>query len=253
VAEDPELEAELAKSWNTFMATQCGKSEGRLWYPAVLPFRRPEVAVKEIRRVKASGSVAGIYVHGTEWDMPLSNPEFWPIYEEAARQNLPLMVHTGNVSPTLRHMVEGFPRPNKVQFPQNNPYGAGLNQVLFGLEQLFGSSAMEDFPRLKVAVLEIGCDWAPYIFRGMRERGRTQVDDWLGDRVFVACAVSDDLSHVVDRLGDDFLITASDFPHGDAFREDRLTERLERRGDLTATTIEKIMSGNPIRAFDLAY
>ena len=250
VAEDPELETALAQSWNTFMATQCGKSEGRLFYAAVIPYRRPEAAVAEIRRVKALGSAAGIYTHGIEWDMPLSNPDFWPIYEEAANQDLPLLIHTGNTSPLLRFMAEGFARPDRVQFPQNNPYGSGLNQVLYGVAQLFGSSAMDDFPKLRVAILEIGCDWAPSTFKQMRGQ-RVKIDEWLGDRVFVACAVGDDLSHVVDRLGDDFLITATDYPHGDAFREDNLAEQLEARGDLSSSTIEKILSGNPVRAFDL--
>ncbi len=250
VAEDPELETALAQSWNTFMATQCAKSEGRLFFAAVVPYRRPEAAVAEIRRVKALGSAAGIYTHGIEWDMPLSNPDFWPIYEEAARQDLPLLIHTGNTSPMLRFMAEGFVRPDRVQFPQNNPYGSGLNQVLYGVSQLFGSTAMDDFPKLRTAILEIGCDWAPSTFKQMRGQ-RSKIDDWLGDRVFVACAVGDDLSHVVDRLGDEFLITASDFPHGDAFREDNLAEQLQARGDLGATTIEKILSSNPGRAFDL--
>jgi predicted TIM-barrel fold metal-dependent hydrolase len=249
VAEDPELETELAKSWNTFMATQCAKSDGRLFFAAVIPYRRPGAAVAEIRRVKALGGAVGIYTHGIEWDMPLSNPEFWPIYEEAARQDLPLLIHTGNTSPMLRLMAEGFPRPNKLQFPQNNPYGAGLNQVLYGVNQLFSSSAMEDFPRLKVAVLEIGCDWAPAMIREMRNSGA--VTKLLGDRLFVACAVGDDLSHVIDRLGDEFLICATDFPHGDAFRADRLGDLLEARGDLQASSIDKILASNPERAFVL--
>ena len=249
VAEDPELEAELAKSWNTFMATQCAKSSGRIYFAAVIPYRRPDAAVAEIRRVKVLGGAAGIYTHGIEWDMPLSNPEFWPIYEEAARQDLPLLIHTGNTSPMLRFMAEGFPRPNKLQFPQNNPYGAGLNQVLYGVSQLFASSAMDDFPRLKVAVLEIGCDWAPAMIREMRNS--EQVTGWLGDRLFVACAVGDDLSHVIDRLGDDFLICATDYPHGDAFRADRMQEALAARGDLPPSSIDKILAGNPGRAFVL--
>ncbi len=81
MAEDPELETELAKSWNTFMATQCAKSDGRLFFAAVIPYRRPGAAVAEIRRVKALGGAVGIYTHGIEWDMPLENPEFWLYYE----------------------------------------------------------------------------------------------------------------------------------------------------------------------------
>jgi predicted TIM-barrel fold metal-dependent hydrolase len=249
VAEDPELETALAQSWNSFMAAQCAKSAGRLFFAAVIPYRRPDAAVAEIRRVKALGSAVGIYTHGIEWDMPLSNPDFWPIYQEAAAQDLPLLIHTGNTSPALRSMAEGFARPNRVQFPQNNPYGSGINQVLYGVAQLFGSSAMDDFPKLSAAILEIGCDWTPSTFKAMRRN--TKIDDWLGDRLFVACAVGDDLTHVVDRLGDDFLITASDYPHGDAFREDDLTEQLHARGDLASTTIDKILSANPGRAFAL--
>ena len=250
VAEDPELETALAQAWNTFMATQCGKSEGRLWFAAVIPYRRPDAAVAEIRRVKALGSVAGIYTHGIEWDMPLSNPDFWPIYEEAARQDLPILLHTGFTSPSLRHMVEYYPRPVTQRFPQNNPYGAGLNHSLYGLSQLFSSSAMDDFPKLRVAVQELGCEWVPLWVKSRRENGN-KVRDWLGDRFFVACAVADDLPDVINRVGDDFLVAATDYPHGDAFREDHLAEELERRGDLSATTIEKILSGNPSRAFAL--
>ena len=41
VAEDVELEAALARSYNEFMAVQCGQSAGRLWYVAVVPFAAP--------------------------------------------------------------------------------------------------------------------------------------------------------------------------------------------------------------------
>jgi len=250
VAEDPELESALATSWNTYMATQCAKSSGCLFFAAVIPYRRPADAVAELRRVKALGGAAGVYTHGIEWDMPLSNPDFWPIYEEAAKLDLPLLIHTGNVSPMIRFMAEGFPRPNKVQFPQNNPYGGGLNQVLYGVTQLFGSSAMDDFPKLKVAVLEIGSDWVPTFSRELG--GRTKFNDWLGDRLFVACAVGDDITHVVDRVGDDCLITATDYPHVDEFRADHLEDLLNARGDLKASTIDKILNGNPLRAFTFA-
>src|SRR5204862_5249428 len=89
LAENVELEAALARSHNQFMAKQCGQSGGRLWYVAVVPFRRPDVAVEEIRRVKQASGAAAIYARGIEWGMPLTQPMLWPIYEEAARQDLP--------------------------------------------------------------------------------------------------------------------------------------------------------------------
>ncbi len=250
VAENVELEAALARSWNTFMATQCGQSEGRLWFVAVVPFRRPDLAAEELRRVKALGSVAGVYAHGMEWDMPLSHPAMWPIFEEAERQDLPIMVHTGNGAPSISRILEGIPRPDKQQFPQVNPWSAGLSSgPLYAFQQLLGSSLMEDFPRLRLAFLETGSDWTPRLVKILRQRKGNKIDEWMGERVFVACAVYDDLSYNIDKLGDDFLVTASDFPHGDAFREDHLAVQLEKRGDLKEKTIQKILSGNPQRLF----
>ena len=51
MTEDPELEAALMRSYNTFMADKCGRSNGRLVFNAVVPFRSPGAAVEEIRRL----------------------------------------------------------------------------------------------------------------------------------------------------------------------------------------------------------
>ena len=74
---------------------------------------------------------------------------------------------------------------------------------------------------------------------------------WLGERVFVSCAVDDELPYTIDKLGDDFLVTATDFPHGDAFREDHLAESLARRGDLSPSSIDKILGVNPQRLYHI--
>lgn len=61
----------------------------------------------------------------------------------------------------------------------------------------------------------------------------------------------DDLSYVTNKLGDDFIVTATDFPHGDAFRQDQLAQGLKKRGDLSAQTREKILSQNPRRLYHI--
>ena len=71
----------------------------------------------------------------------------------------------------------------------------------------------------------------------------------LGDRVFVGCLPKEDLAYVTNKLGDDFLVTATDFPHGDAFREDQLAQGLESRGDLSQQMIQKILADNPKRLY----
>lgn len=72
------------------MANQCNQSGGRLRFAAVLPWRRPDLAIEEMRRLKERGSVASIFVHGIEWDIPLAHPSFYAIYEEANAKICPL-------------------------------------------------------------------------------------------------------------------------------------------------------------------
>jgi predicted TIM-barrel fold metal-dependent hydrolase len=254
LAENVELEAALARSYNQFMANQCGQSGGRIFYVAIVPWRRPEMAVQEIRRVKSLGSVAGIYARGIEWDRPLTHPDHWPIYEEAAHQDLPVTVHVGNgSSPMIREMFQGVPRPTYDDGrPHVHPLGKGIVSgpyVLYAFQQILGSTLLDDFPKLRVAFLEAGSEWTVRLLKGLRGSKSAKLDRWLAERVFVSCAMDDDLPYIIGKNGDDFLITATDFPHGDAFRQDQLANGLKARGDLSERTIEKILSDNPQRLF----
>ena len=249
LAENVELEAGLAHSYNQFMATQCKQSSDRLYYVAVVPWRRPDLAVGEIQWAKDHGGAVGIFARGLEWDMPLSHPSLLPIFQEAENRDLPIAVHVGNgSSPTISRMFEGIPRPHGGSFP--HPLGSGLISapyVLHAFQQILGSGLLEEFPKLRVGFLEAGADWTVRLVKGLRERKGAKVDEWLGDRVFVSCRLDDELPFIISKLGDDFLITATDFPHGDANRQDRLADGLLRRGDLGQSAIDKILSVNPRR------
>ncbi len=253
LAENVELEAALARSYNKFMAAQCAQSGGRIWYVATVPWRRPDLAVQEIRRAKAQGGVAGIFARGLEWDKPLTHPDFWPVYEAAERQDLPVTVHVGNgSSPAISRMFEGVPRPYFNEFPQIHPLGSGLVSlpyVLYAFQQILGSKLLDDFPKLRVGFLEAGTEWTARLIKGLRARNAAKLDRWLSQQVFVSCAMDDDLPYVIGKAGDDFLVTATDFPHGDAFRQDQLANGLKRRGDLSDRTMEKILAENPLRLY----
>ncbi len=249
LAENVELEAALAHSYNQFMAAQCKQSAGRLHYIAVVAWRRPDLAVREIRWAKEHGCVVGIFARGLEWDMPLSHPSLPPIFQEAEGMDLPIAVHVGNgSSPTISRMFEGIPRPHGGSFP--HPLGSGLISapyVLHAFQQILGSGLLDEFPKLRVGFLEAGADWTVRLVKGLRERKGAKVDEWLGERVFVSCRLDDELPFIISKLGDDFLITATDFPHGDANRQDRLADGLHARGDLGQGVVEKILSDNPQR------
>ena len=97
--------------------------------------------------------------------------------------------------------------------------------------------------------MEAGTEWTPPLIKGFRASDCAKIDQWLEERVFVSCAIDDDLSYVINKAGDDFVVRAMDFPHGDAFRQDQLANGLKAHGDLSDQTIEKILCANPQRFY----
>jgi hypothetical protein len=89
------------------------------------------------------------------------------------------------------------------------------------------------------------------LVKGLGAKNRAKIDRRLAEQVFVSCAIDDDLPYVANKLGDDFIVTATDFPHGDAFRQDQLAQGLMKRGDLSSETIEKILNKNPARLYHI--
>src|SRR5712691_6966128 len=254
LAEDADLEVALARSYNEFMSKQCSQSGGRLWYAAIIPFRRPQAAVEEIRRVKRMGGAVSILIRGIEWDKPLNHPSFFPIYEEAERRNLAIAVHLGMGSPSITRMLEGIPRITEPHFSWVPARALSLNTNL--LVQCEFSCLMEGgllintFPKLRWVFLEAGSEWTVSAVKALSHSAKQDFRRYFAEwRIFIGCEPYEDLPYLTKYLGEDCLVVGSDFPHEDDFRHDRLEQALRNRGDLSERFIEKILSENPAKLY----
>ncbi len=72
----------------------------RLRWAAVVPLMTMDQAIAEARFAKENGA-CGIFMRGTEGDLLLSDPYFFPLYEEASRLDLAICIHAANGSATL--------------------------------------------------------------------------------------------------------------------------------------------------------
>jgi predicted TIM-barrel fold metal-dependent hydrolase len=254
MADDPELEAALASSYNEFMATQCRQSSGRLWYSAVVPYRRPEAAVQEIRRVKEMGCAASVFTRGMEWDLPLNHPSFFPIYAEAERQGLAIAVHIGFGSPAINRMFDGMPRFNPDERPFVPPRGRGLVSALlvhFAFISVVEAHLPEMFPRLRWAFLEVGAEWLVGADTRLSDAGRRTLRTLLDDgRLFVSCEPPEDIPYLMNRFGEDCLVVATDYPHSDEFRHDRIEASFAHH-ELSEPLLHKLLRDNPRRLYAL--
>jgi len=254
MTEDPELEAAVMRSYNTFMADKCGQSNGRLLFNAVIPFRTPSAAIDEIRRLKSTGTVISVLARGIEWDKTLDHPDFFPIYEELERAGLPIVVHLGPGCPTISNMFDGQPRPaaeTKTFFPPRSRRLVSTLAVQYGFYSLVESSLIDDFPKLKWVFLEGGgSEWVVSAVSAIERNGKTGCRRYFDDgRIFIGCEPDEDINFVAGKLGEDCLLVSSDLPHFDEAAHDNVGEEFVQRNDLAPELIEKLFHKNALRAF----
>ena len=147
-AEDTKLEGALFQAYNSYVGRACAKSKGRVRWVALIPFRDPEAAIKELRRVKDLGAV-GVFTMGMVWEQTLSEPVFFPIYEEAQNLDLPICVHLGWSSPPVTNLFTD----------SQSFFVSATIPVIWGFTYVMGAGLPMRFPKLRFGFFESGSEW----------------------------------------------------------------------------------------------
>lgn len=255
MTEDPELEAALMRSYNAFMAEKCQESGGRLYFNAVVPFRKPDAAIEEIRRLQGGGGMVSVLVRGLEWDKPLDHPAHYPIFEECERQGLPVIVHLGAGCPALNTLFDGQPEPTekwKTFYPPRARRLISTMVVQYAFYSLVENGLIDEFPKLHWAFLEGGgSEWVVSAMSAIGRAGTRDCRRYFDEgRIFIGCEPDDDLNWVASKLGREALLAASDMPHTDEASHDDVVRDFEERGDLDSDFLEKLLRRNAMRLFD---
>lgn len=248
------LEVALCRSYNTWMADVCRRANGRLRYSAVMPLRDVKASVEELRRTKDAGAVAATAL-GSVWEKNLTDKVFYPFWEQAERLNIPVCIHFGWSFPALTNFYADL---------ANSSFSAAALPVIMAFHSIISSRLLDEFPRLKLAFLEVGSEWLPYAVHKLDRRYRNsraslssfsaprKPSDYLKNgNIYVACETDEDINHVLTCIGEDQLVIASDYPHSDPSREEDLVGALNNRTDVPAKVREKILCHNPARLYEL--
>jgi predicted TIM-barrel fold metal-dependent hydrolase len=254
--EDLAFAAEFARLYNRFISDHCRKGGGRLFGVAVVPIEDVATSTAILREAKDAGLVAAMIPPALR-TRNLDDPSLDPFYAAAAELDLPLGVHGAPGVHLPKIGVDRF--TNYIQ----------VHCVSFPFDQMTAMTALlsggvfERHPRLRVAFLEAGATWVPYLIDRLHEhwekRGDWVPGGWRRDprefvaagNVWVSCEPGETLlPAVAEALGDDFLLYASDYPHWDSeFPESVRT--LRERSDLSPATRAKILGENAQRFFGL--
>lgn len=240
--DDVELEAALFRAYNTFMADACAPSGDRLKFAALVPIRNVPESIRELKRARDLGAVA-VMLLGVAWDTSLGDRKMWPFYEAAAERETPVCIHFGWGCPAITDA-----------FSPGFSFNSAVLPVLMGARSILSSEVLENFPRLKVAFLETGAFWLPWMLHQIG-RGRSALQDpahyFREGRAFIACEADEDINYLVGCIGEEALVVASDYPHSDPSHQDSLEATMMGREDLPLRVREKILSSNPQRLYGL--
>jgi predicted TIM-barrel fold metal-dependent hydrolase len=236
-----DAEFALTTTYNRWLAEKCAQTNGRLRWAAVLPLLQPEKAVAELRWAKEHGA-CGIYKRGFDLERPITDPHFFPVYEEASRLDVPLCIHTGHPLPS-HEWDRGFP-------------------IIAACESLVTSGLAEKFPNLRFGLIEAGASWIPYTISQLGAKRRQALrgkqsqlprlhelepDLFQSNRIFVTIDPIDDIESILRFGTESNLMIGTDYSHTDISANLSALDEVHawaEEGRITDAQAQKILESN---------
>ena len=255
--EDDGFAVAMCRAYNNWLRDFCAAAPDRLRGVAIVPLQDVTAAVEELRRAVTQLGMVGLCMPTRCRDRNLDHPAYYPLYEEAQRLDVPIAVHTApghhGVEAAGIERFDNFFYTHSIAFPFEEMIGTML--VACG-------GVLERFPRLRWAFLEAGVGWVPYWLERLDEHyerlaghvpncSRPPSELLASAQCFYACEPDEQmLPYVVERLGAERIVYASDYAHWDSSYPDSVRLIAERE-DLSADAKRKILLENAARLYQL--
>jgi predicted TIM-barrel fold metal-dependent hydrolase len=221
---EPELAAAIARAYNDWLADFCTAAPTRLLGAGMVAPHDVTSAVAETRRcVTELGFKAIFLAPGTVGRRQWHDPYYDPLWAEAERLNIAVGFHGGGqnfLKPDFS--LEVFDRL-MMWHTFSQPLGIMATAV-----SLTAGGVCERFPKIRFALMEGNCAWAPWLMYRLDEHyewlGALEAPDltmkpseyflrncWLSVEADEAVA-----RQYVEHFGDSNLVFSTDYPHADS-------------------------------------
>ena len=216
--------AALAHAMNDWQIAEWLDKEPRLRGSILCTPEDPVAAVKEIDQRGQDRRFVQVLIP-PRTDEPLGRRRYWPIYEAAVRNNLPIGMHVGGVS---GHPATGGSGAPSYYMEEHHSLVPAMQAVVTSmvLEGVF-----EKFPTLKVALVEGSFAWSPALSWRLDKAWKRMKDEvphlkrkpseylrehfWYTTQPIEEPDDPQDLYKVMDWIGWDHLMFSTDYPHWD--------------------------------------
>ena len=237
----------LCQSSNDMFVEMARRNPGKFHVFASLPLHFPDEALKELARIGSQPEIKGVMLGANINGLPLSQPEFMPIYAELARRRIPLFIHPMR-PPGLEAMTE---------FSLANIAGYIFDSTLAALRLVF-SGVFEQYPDLVMIMphnggvlpimlgrIQWGYDHVDLLRQHISRPPEEYFKDFYYDTV---CHDTRALAFGISLFGVDHYVFGTDFPYRDDVEfQTGIVEALR----LPSDQMEQIWSGNARRVLRL--
>jgi predicted TIM-barrel fold metal-dependent hydrolase len=257
IVQDPALATAYTRAYNRWLVDFCSVHPKRLKAVAHLSLLDPDGAVDEMKRARDAGCV-GIYLSPdmqARGGRHLSDPSFAPFWSAAQDLDMPVGFHVVvRDRPFFRPWLRGGVADDLFGF-------AFLAiDVMAAFTQMMAAGMFERYPRLKCTVLEAGSNWIAAWLDRLDHKyevlaRRMPFNEKPSTYFYRQCIISADpdeslTARMVEHLGADYFVWASDYPHIDA-SFGVVHELRERLAGLPEASRRKVMGENAVRFYGL--
>jgi len=256
---DPELATAYARAYNRWIVDFCSAAPKPLFPVAHISLIDEVGAVAEVQRARAAGCV-GVYLSP---DLParggrsLADPAFDRFWATVQDLEMPIAFHV------VARENSTFVRWS--QLPDGRADGVFAFaflaiEVMAAFTQLVTTGVLERYPRLKCSVLEAGSNWIcawldrldhKFEMGGFETPMKQKPSDYFRRQCVISADPDETLTApVVEHLGADYCIWASDYPHLDASMG-VVAEIRERLATLPLETQRKVLGGNAAKFYGI--
>ncbi len=236
----PDVEIALCWSWNRWLADIWGAGENRLRWTCVVPALTPTEAIPQIRFATEHGAV-GVCMRPFERDRMMTDPYYYPIFDEAERLNIPITVHLANGNPELFKLM-------------TNEAGGGFSTfripTVTACYALIMSEIPRVFPKLRWGFIEASSQWVPWVVheavrRSLGGEHPLSADCLRECNIYVSTQSDDDFPYIISYSGEDNLVIGTDYGHGDTSSDLNAIARVKANAGLDQNVKRKIFWDNP--------
>jgi predicted TIM-barrel fold metal-dependent hydrolase len=226
---DPELRRVCYRAYNDWLAEFCATAPERLVGAGLVPIDDPASAADEVRYLRKIGLRTGMLL-AARVELPLWDEAWEPLWEAAAGAALPLGFHLGGGLRTVQFSGPKATRPGNMGVR----VACSTLQMDEPLAAVIFSGALERHPGLKIVLAETGIGWLPYMLERLDDTYRKFLDAeeywrrqgglaltrlpsaYFRRQVWATFQTDHAGLRLLDVLGADRVMWASDYPHADS-------------------------------------